>query len=127
MRSRLTRVQEIPQELYGLGYHSQCSIDFSPVAIENMREKCKGLNGLEWKVMDVRDLLFGEGSFDVAIDKVRVYELKRRTIDSVTTRAHWTRYYGAHPGTQKMKSRRMLGATLMRYVWKSACHHGSEG
>ena len=70
MRSRLTRVQEIPQELYALGYHSQCSVDFSTVAIGNMREKCRDLNGLEWEVMDVRNMLFENASIDVAFDKV---------------------------------------------------------
>jgi Methyltransferase domain len=79
----LTRVQEIPRELYGLGYISQCSVDFSPVAITNMREKCRDLDGLEWEIMDVRNLVFKDDSFDIAFDKVRVCKLKWQTANYV--------------------------------------------
>jgi hypothetical protein len=72
----LTHVQEITRELYGMGYISQCSVDFSPVAINNMRETCRDLDGLEWEIMDVRNLRYKNDSFDIAFDKVRVCRLK---------------------------------------------------
>lgn len=83
MSFELTCVQEIPRELYGSGYISQCSVDFSPVAINNMREKCRDLDGLGWEIMDVRNMLFKDASFDIAFDKVRVCGLKWQTADYV--------------------------------------------
>ena len=56
-------------DLYQIGYHDQLSIDFSPNAIEAMKEKHSDL-GLDWSVMDVRKMEIGDSTFDVAIDKV---------------------------------------------------------
>jgi EEF1A lysine methyltransferase 4 len=63
-------------KLLSLGYRNQCSIDFSPVAIQTMRTRYAGLEAesegegiLEWRVMDVRHMTFPTQSFDVAIDK----------------------------------------------------------
>jgi ubiquinone/menaquinone biosynthesis C-methylase UbiE len=69
----LTDIQEIPRELYDLGYTSQCSVDFSAVAINAMRERFGALEGLQWEVMDIRNMPFEANSFDVAFDKVSVY------------------------------------------------------
>jgi EEF1A lysine methyltransferase 4 len=69
----LTDIQEISRELYDLGYTSQCSVDFSAVAINTMRERFGALEGLEWEVMDVRNMTFEADSFDVAFDKASVY------------------------------------------------------
>ena len=55
-------------DMYNLGYHEQVSIDFSPVAIEVMKDKYATQN-LDWQVMDVRKLTFTDAYFDVAIDK----------------------------------------------------------
>lgn len=57
-------------DLLGLGFRHQCSIDFSPVAIEAM--KARGMDvepSLEWQVMDVRSMDLPAQSFDAAIDK----------------------------------------------------------
>jgi EEF1A lysine methyltransferase 4 len=57
-------------DLFNLGYQNQCSIDFSPVAIEVMKTRYPDLEpGLEWRVMDVREIKFDERSFNLAIDK----------------------------------------------------------
>ena len=57
-------------DLLRLGYRHQCSIDFSPVAIDAMRARYGNVEpSLEWRVMDVRHMDFEEHSFDVAIDK----------------------------------------------------------
>jgi hypothetical protein len=49
-----------------LNYKSQVSIDFSPVVIDQMKVKHPGM---EWEVMDVRDMTFQDSVFDLAIDK----------------------------------------------------------
>lgn len=57
-------------DLFNLGYQRQCSVDFSPIAIEAMKTQYRDLGpGLEWRVMDVRKLDLETQSFDVAIDK----------------------------------------------------------
>jgi EEF1A lysine methyltransferase 4 len=56
-----------------LGYRNQCSIDFSPVAIQTMKTRYAGLeaegDSLEWRVMNVCDMTFPSQSFNIAIDK----------------------------------------------------------
>ena len=56
-------------DLYGAGYHDQVSIDFSPTAIESMKQRHGDLD-LQWEVMDVRRMSFEDTEFDAAIDKV---------------------------------------------------------
>jgi len=42
---------------------------YSAIVIEKMKTKYKGMPGIEWLVMDIRDLKFEASSFDVVIDK----------------------------------------------------------
>ncbi|KAF2397847.1 S-adenosyl-L-methionine-dependent methyltransferase [Trichodelitschia bisporula] len=56
-------------DLYNIGYHNQCSIDFSPVAIDFMKSKYDSIESLGWRVMDVRKMEFADAEFDCAIDK----------------------------------------------------------
>lgn len=60
--------QTLTADLYHVGYHNQVSIDFSSNAIDIMKDRHRDLN-LEWTVMDVRQMNFGDAEFDVAIDK----------------------------------------------------------
>ncbi|CAI2178994.1 9705_t:CDS:2 [Funneliformis geosporum] len=55
--------------MYDVGYHHITNIDFSETVIENMRFRCKDKTEMSWIVMDVRDLIFQDESFDVVIDK----------------------------------------------------------
>lgn len=54
-----------------LPYHySQICIDFSNVVIGEMAARYEGINDLDWRIMDVRDMLgVANASIDVAIDK----------------------------------------------------------
>lgn len=61
-------------DLYDAGYKDQVNVDFSATAIETMKKRYEEL-GLEWKAMDVRNMDFEDEVFDVAIDKVGLYEL----------------------------------------------------
>lgn len=66
------RLQTLPAQLADIGYQDQTCVDFSPVLIRSMQERYAHLEGLQWAVMDVRDMkTFSDGRFDVAIDKVR--------------------------------------------------------
>jgi hypothetical protein len=51
-----------------MGYKGQTSIDFSPVVIEEMKQRYRNLDA-KWYVMDIRSLRFASGSLDIAIDK----------------------------------------------------------
>jgi EEF1A lysine methyltransferase 4 len=65
-------------DLFSLGYHDQCSIDLSSVAIETMKTRYLDLGpDLEWRVMDVRKMKFDGESFDLAIDKGVLDEIIR--------------------------------------------------
>jgi ubiquinone/menaquinone biosynthesis C-methylase UbiE len=74
-------VQSLTYDLFLEGYTNQCSIDFSPVAIEAMKIKHREVVTLEWRVMDVRKMDFQSASFNVAIDKVL------NTVEDVTLNA----------------------------------------
>jgi SAM-dependent methyltransferase len=58
-------------ELYERGYQHVISIDFSDVAIENMKRRYAAFPELKWEVVDVRHLLsvFEDHLFDAVIDK----------------------------------------------------------
>lgn len=56
----------LSHDMYQDGYHEIVNIDFSSVVIEQMR---KAQPYMQWIEMDIRDLKFGDESFDVLIDK----------------------------------------------------------
>jgi len=55
--------------MYRDGYHSITNIDYSPVVIENMKNRSSEAQNMHWMVMDVKDLVFDAGQFDVVIEK----------------------------------------------------------
>jgi len=55
--------------MYRDGYHSITNIDYSPVVIENMKNRSPEARNMQWLVMDIKDLKFEAGQFDVIIDK----------------------------------------------------------
>ena len=63
-------------DLFQAGYDDQVNVDFSRTAIKIMEARYESLR-LEWQVMDVRQMVFGDNEFDVAIDKVRCGSLAR--------------------------------------------------
>jgi SAM-dependent methyltransferase len=75
------------EELYNDGFSNIVNVDFSPVVIKSMQEKCKDKNGLQCmnsiprcftfvvKKMDMRELDFPDGIFHSVLDKA--------TLDSV--------------------------------------------
>ena len=65
----LSLTQSLTADLFSLGYRDQVSIDFSSKAIEAMKQQHADL-GLDWRVMDVRQMDLENDVFDVAIDKV---------------------------------------------------------
>ena len=53
-----------------MGFQNIVNIDYSPVVISNMQRKYKALQGVEWVVMDARDMTeFLPASFDVVLEK----------------------------------------------------------
>jgi len=56
----------LSSKMYEDGYHSICNIDFSATVIENMSKEYPQMT---WKVMDMLDLQFPPGTFDVVIEK----------------------------------------------------------
>jgi ubiquinone/menaquinone biosynthesis C-methylase UbiE len=51
------------------GYKNIINIDFSEPIIQAMKQRTKSLVGLEWYVMDMKDLSFPSQSFDIVLDK----------------------------------------------------------
>jgi len=60
---------ELSEEMYRDGYHSITNIDYSPVVIENMKNRSPEAQSMHWMVMDVKDMKFDAGKFDVVIEK----------------------------------------------------------
>jgi EEF1A lysine methyltransferase 4 len=60
----------IPAELAGRGYKRQLCVDFSPSVVELMKKIHAATRGIEWRLMDVRDMKgMDDKSVDVAFDK----------------------------------------------------------
>ncbi|RSL99066.1 hypothetical protein BHE90_005198 [Fusarium euwallaceae] len=60
----------IPVELASRGYKRQLCVDFSPTVVDLMTERHAEVEGIEWKLMDVRDMAgVSDKSIDVAFDK----------------------------------------------------------
>ncbi|KID87734.1 endothelin-converting enzyme [Metarhizium guizhouense ARSEF 977] len=63
-------LQVIPVELASRGYKRQLCIDFSPTVVDLMTERHAEVKGIEWKLMDVRDMAgVADKSVDFAFDK----------------------------------------------------------
>jgi len=60
---------ELSEEMYRDGYHSITNIDYSPVVIENMKNRSPEAQSMQWMIMDVQELRFDAGQFDVVIEK----------------------------------------------------------
>jgi len=60
---------EFSEDLYDDGYHNLFNIDISSVVITQMSERNKHRDVMKYEVMDVRDIKYADGFFDVAIDK----------------------------------------------------------
>lgn len=55
--------------MYRDGFHSITNVDYSPIVIENMKNRSTETRSMRWLVMDIKDLKFESGSFDVVIEK----------------------------------------------------------
>jgi len=57
-------------DLYRRGFKNIINIDYSVVVIENMaKEYSQEMPEMTWMAMDVRDLKYEDGAFDIVIDK----------------------------------------------------------
>ncbi|KAI0308915.1 S-adenosyl-L-methionine-dependent methyltransferase [Amylostereum chailletii] len=60
----------LSEDMYDDGYTNIVNIDYSPVVIQQMRGRHEHARSkMEWHEMDIRELVFANDSFDVAIDK----------------------------------------------------------
>jgi len=60
----------LSEDMWDDGYRNIINVDYSAVLIEQMRKRHAQVRPeMEWHEMDVRNLSFQAGSFDVAIDK----------------------------------------------------------
>ncbi|KAH7175934.1 S-adenosyl-L-methionine-dependent methyltransferase [Dactylonectria macrodidyma] len=60
----------IPVELASRGYTRQLCVDFSPTVVDLMIDRHADVQGIEWKLMDVRNMVdLADKSIDVAFDK----------------------------------------------------------
>ncbi|PPQ91499.1 hypothetical protein CVT25_013756 [Psilocybe cyanescens] len=60
----------LSEDMWEDGYRNIVNVDYSGILIEQMKKR-HGVTRpeMEWYEMDVRDLAFADGTFDVAIDK----------------------------------------------------------
>lgn len=81
-------------DLYDYGYTNITNIDFSKVCIDNMRMKHENVRpSMTWLFMDMTELTFDDGEFDVVIDKASmdalmvdegdVWDPEQSTIDTI--------------------------------------------
>lgn len=61
---------KLSEDMWEDGYRNIVNTDYSGVLVEKMKQRHGQVRPeMEWHEMDVRDLKFGDGTFDVAIDK----------------------------------------------------------
>ncbi|XP_020526413.1 methyltransferase-like protein 13 isoform X2 [Amborella trichopoda] len=60
----------LSEQLYDSGFHSITNIDFSKVVVSDMlRNHIRSRPNMRWRVMDMTQMQFADGSFDVVLDK----------------------------------------------------------
>eukprot|EP01016_Furgasonia_blochmanni_P045551 TRINITY_DN643_c0_g1_i7.p1 TRINITY_DN643_c0_g1~~TRINITY_DN643_c0_g1_i7.p1 ORF type:complete len:305 (-),score=37.50 TRINITY_DN643_c0_g1_i7:269-1183(-) len=59
----------LSEEMYDDGFRNIDNVDISSVVIGQMKERNRERHGMNWEVMDVRDLQYENNTFDLAIDK----------------------------------------------------------
>jgi EEF1A lysine methyltransferase 4 len=68
--------------LHAAGYKNQVCVDFSALVISDMASRFADMEGIQWKVADVRRMDdIQEGVFDAAIDK--------STLDAMLSGSLW--------------------------------------
>ena len=55
--------------MYDEGYTYITNNDLSPSCIKHMKEKNEMRAEMEWEVMDIRDMSYGDNTFDMILDK----------------------------------------------------------
>lgn len=55
--------------MYRDGFHCITNVDYSTTVIDNMKNRSTEARCMEWLVMDIKDLKFESGSFDIVIEK----------------------------------------------------------
>lgn len=60
---------KLSEDMYRDGFRCITNIDYSEVVIENMKDRSPEARSMQWIVMDMTDLKFPNGSFDVVIEK----------------------------------------------------------
>lgn len=59
----------LSEDMYRDGFHSITNVDYSAIVIENMKNRSAETRSMQWLVMDIKDLKFECGSFDVVMEK----------------------------------------------------------
>ncbi|KAI9556384.1 hypothetical protein GHT06_018958 [Daphnia sinensis] len=59
----------LSEDMYRDGFHRITNVDYSSVVVENMKNRSSEARSMQWLVMDIKDLKFESGSFDVVIEK----------------------------------------------------------
>jgi ubiquinone/menaquinone biosynthesis C-methylase UbiE len=56
-------------DMYKDGYENITNVDYSSIVINQMKERYSHMTNMKWLEMDIRDLKFKDGEFDIVIDK----------------------------------------------------------
>lgn len=59
----------LSEDMYRDGFHNITNIDYSSVVVDNMKNRSAEARSMRWLVMDIKDLKFESGSFDIVIEK----------------------------------------------------------
>ncbi|KAK8847341.1 hypothetical protein IAR55_005198 [Kwoniella newhampshirensis] len=59
----------LSEELYDAGWTNIVNLDYSKTVIEQMKQRHASRDHMTWQEMDVLDLKFDEGEFDLVVDK----------------------------------------------------------
>lgn len=59
----------LSEDMYRDGFHNITNVDYSAIVIENMKNRSAETRSMQWLVMDIKDLKFECGSFDVVMEK----------------------------------------------------------
>jgi EEF1A lysine methyltransferase 4 len=100
-------LQTVPVELADRGYRNQLCVDFSSILVERMKARYSAVDGLEWRLLDVRDMVdVKDQSVHIAFDK--------GTLDAMIHGSPWSPPVDVIDNTSKYMKEASVRSNLAR-------------
>ena len=94
------------EQMYNDGYHNIINTDYSPVIIENIKNKCQyTCSDMTWKVMDILNMTYEPETVDVVLEK--------GTLDALMV--HERDYWNISTETEKFYRKSLISGNIFLF------------